>query len=79
VAVTSAGFAFFLDVRDFPTRRHFAVLADDAATGKRRKSKKPNETHHESSPLGMTVSNICTDELPFPLIHISANCVRPAA
>src|SRR5262245_55085475 len=46
MAMASAGFPFFFHVGDFATRRDFAVLADDAAAGKRCKAKEPNQTIH---------------------------------
>jgi hypothetical protein len=36
---------FFLDVGDFPARRHLAVAADDASTAKSGETEKPDETH----------------------------------
>ena len=41
-----AGFAFFLDVSDFPAGRHLAIPADHAAASERGEAEKPNETHH---------------------------------
>jgi hypothetical protein len=45
MTVTAAGFAFLLDVRDFPAGREFAIPADNATTGESGEAKKPNETH----------------------------------
>jgi hypothetical protein len=49
MSVTAARLAFFLNVRDFPTRRHFAVSTDDASARKSGEAKKPNETHRVPS------------------------------
>ena len=45
MAVTPAGFAFLLDIRDFPAGRELAIPADDAATGESGEAQKTNETH----------------------------------
>jgi hypothetical protein len=58
--VASAGFALFLDVHHFPTGRDLAVLTDDAAASQGRETEKPNETHHLSTFLRITLSNIRT-------------------
>jgi hypothetical protein len=63
VPVVPAGLTFFLDIRDFPARRHFAVPADDASAGERRETEKPNETHHESPLSNEPPSNFRTDEI----------------
>src|SRR5581483_4192989 len=56
VAVTAAGFPFFLDVCDLAARRHLAVAADHAAARERREAEKPNQTHHR---LRFEFSNMC--------------------
>ena len=43
--VAAAGFAFFLDVRDFAAGRHFTITADDAAAGQSGEAEKSNQTH----------------------------------
>src|SRR5919198_3030486 len=43
--VASTGLALFLDVRDFPTGRHFAITANHATAGESGEAEKPNETH----------------------------------
>src|SRR5258705_411643 len=53
MGMTAAALALFLDVRHFPVRRHLAVLANHATAGERCKTKKTNQTHHES-PLSVT-------------------------
>ena len=60
MGVASAGFALFLDVHHFPAGRDLAVLTDHAAARKRCETEKPNETHHLSTFLRITQSNICT-------------------
>jgi hypothetical protein len=45
MAVTSAGFALFLDVRHFPTRSNFAIPANHAPARESREAEKTNETH----------------------------------
>ena len=45
MAVTPAGFAFLLDIRDFTAGRELAIPADDAATGESGEAQKTNETH----------------------------------
>ena len=59
VRVTTAGFAFFLDVHHFPARGHLAVPADDAAACEGCEPEEPNETHHVYLPE-ITLSNIRT-------------------
>jgi hypothetical protein len=58
MSVTAARLAFFLDVRDFPTRRHFAVPADHASARESGEAKKPNETHTVPSIDVLRLSNM---------------------
>ena len=52
MTLTTAGFALFLDVSDFPAGRHLAIPADYAAAAKRGEAEKPNETHRVLRPDG---------------------------
>ena len=63
VPVVPAGLTFFLDIRDFPTRGHFAIPADDASAREGCEAQKPNETHHESPLSNEPRSNFRTDEI----------------
>lgn len=44
--VLRAARALLLYVRNLPVRRHFPIVAGDAAATERRESEKTNETHH---------------------------------
>src|SRR5262245_53057097 len=45
MTLADAGFAFFLNVSDFPAGCHLAISADHAAAAERGEAEKPNETH----------------------------------
>ena len=53
MAVTTAGFALFLDVTDFAAGRHFAIAADDAAAGQSGEAEKSNQTHGVLDPFDL--------------------------
>ena len=57
VPMVRACLAFFFDIRDFATRGHFAVPADDASARKGLETQEPNQTHHES-PLSIDAQQI---------------------
>jgi hypothetical protein len=71
VSMASAHFAFFLDVRHFAARGHFAVFADDATAGERGKAKKADKTHHVTTAFGP--SNFRTGASGMGLLVITAN------
>jgi hypothetical protein len=56
MAMTSATFAFFLDVCDFAVRGDLPVFADHASAGKGCEAKEPDETHHDSASTNAIVA-----------------------
>ena len=81
MTMAAASLAFFVDVRDFPTGGHFAVLADDAAAPKCGETDQSNETHDL---LQFTRGAMCMPpmarDLPHPLelTFLSAKAHEPA-
>ena len=62
MAVTSAGFALFLDVIDFAAGRHFAIAADDTAARQCGEPEKSNKAHDVSILFVIHLSKRCTVE-----------------
>jgi hypothetical protein len=60
MSVTTAGFAFFLDVTDFAAGRHFAITAHDAAARESGEPEKSNQAHGFSILSTSTLSKPCT-------------------
>ncbi|MEP7304250.1 MAG: hypothetical protein ABJA98_01910 [Acidobacteriota bacterium] len=82
MAVARAGSALFLDVGNFAARRHLTIFSDDAATGERGETKKPNETHEIGAPSKISLAIAVPKVLAFSVVVGDINALdnrhRPA-
>src|SRR5438128_1050929 len=75
--VAAAGFALFLDVGDFPARRHLTIPAHDAPAAQCREPQKPNQTHRTLR--RMAEQYMCRKGFSGPLASVRVRLVHISA